>query len=85
MAPPDSCKAISPALLVAKMELTIVLLPFVALGGAWGMAKIKRAKKEAAIKQAMSGCLVQRGHNVIDWAKVDRKTRKPRAAPPAAA
>ena len=40
---------------------------------------------EAAIKQAMSGCLVQRGHNVIDWAKVDRKTRKPRAAPPAAA
>lgn len=70
---------------MAVASATIVLLPFVALGGAWGMAKIKRAKKEAAIKQAMSGCLVQRGHNVIDWAKVDRKTRKPRTAPPAAA
>lgn len=69
----------------AVASATVVLLPFVALGGAWGMAKIKRARKEAAIKQAMSGCLVERGHKVIDWAKVDRKKRKPRAAPPAAA
>ena len=68
----------------AVASATVVLLPFVAFGGAWGMAKIKRAKKEAAIKQAMSGCLVQRGHTIIDWAKVDRKSRKPRAAPAAA-
>jgi hypothetical protein len=49
------------------------------------MAKIKRAKKESAIKQAMSGCLVERGHNVVDWAKVDRKSRKPRPRLAAAA
>jgi hypothetical protein len=70
---------------MAVASATIVLLPFVALGGAWGMAKIKRAKKESAIKQAMSGCLVERGHNVVDWAKVDRKSRKPRPKLAAAA
>lgn len=68
----------------AVASATVVLLPFVAIGGAWGMAKIKRARKEAAIKRAMSGCLVERGHKVIDWAKVDRKKRKP-PAPAAAA
>ena len=61
---------------MAIASATVVLLPFVAIGGAFGMAKMKRAKKEKAIKRAMGGCLAERGHNVIDWAKVDRKTRK---------
>jgi hypothetical protein len=61
---------------MAVASATIVLLPFVALGGAWGMAKMKRTKKENAVKRAMSGCLAERGHQVVDWAKVDKKSRK---------
>lgn len=69
---------------MAIASATVVLLPFVAIGGAFGMAKMKRAKKENAIKRAMSGCLAERGHKVVDWAKVDRKTRKAAARPAAA-
>lgn len=48
---------------------TIVALPFVALAGAWGMAKAKRARKEKAVKAAISGCLGERGYVVADWSK----------------
>jgi hypothetical protein len=68
---------------MAIASATVVLLPFVAIGGAFGMAKMKRAKKENAIKRAMNGCLAERGHTVIDWARVDRKN--PKAASPALA
>ncbi len=57
----------------ALASATVVLLPFVALGGAWGMAKMKRAKKEKAIKTAMAGCLQERGHAVTGWEKTGRK------------
>ena len=60
----------------ALASATIVLLPFVALGGAWGMAKMKRAKKENAIKAAMSGCLKERGHEVAGWEKTGRKVTR---------
>lgn len=60
----------------ALASATVVLLPFVALGGAWGMAKMKRAKKERAIKSAMAGCLQERGHQVAGWEKTGRKLPK---------
>ncbi len=60
----------------ALASATVVLLPFVALGGAWGMAKMKRAKKEKAIKTAMAGCLQERGHQVAGWEKTGRKVPK---------
>jgi len=63
----------------AVASATIVLIPFVALGGAFGMAKMKRAKKENAIKAAMAGCLKERGHEVARWEKVDKKARRARA------
>lgn len=65
---------------MAVASATIVLLPFVALGGAWGMAKMKRAKKEHAIKTAMTGCLRDRGHEVTSWAKAASKARTAGAA-----
>lgn len=37
---------------------------------------MKRAKKENALKQAMGGCLAERGHTVVTWNKADRKNRK---------
>ena len=51
----------------------MVLLPFAIVGGAWGMAKIKRAKKERAIKTAMTGCLQQRGYQVAGWSRAAKK------------
>lgn len=55
---------------LAAASATIVLLPFAILGGAWGMSRAKRAKKERAVKVAMEGCLSERGYTVIGWSKV---------------
>ena len=54
---------------LAAAGATIVLLPFAILGGAWGMSRAKRAKKENAIKAAISGCLQERGYSVAGWSK----------------
>jgi hypothetical protein len=67
---------------VAAASATVVLLPFAIVGGAWGMAKMKRAKKEAAIKQVIGGCLQERGYSVAGWERAP-KTRV--ASAPAAA
>ena len=55
---------------LAAASATVVLLPFAVIGGAWGMAKMKRAKKEAAIKNVISGCLQERGYSVASWEMV---------------
>lgn len=57
---------------LAAASATIVLLPFAILGGAWGMSRMKRAKKEAAIKTAMEGCLAERGYTVAGWTKAPK-------------
>ncbi|WP_310467909.1 hypothetical protein [Sphingomonas sp.] len=57
---------------LAVVAATVVLLPFAAVGGAVGMAKMKRAKKEKAIKAKMSGCLAERGFVVASWAKMSK-------------
>ncbi|MEO5972307.1 MAG: hypothetical protein ABIP91_02970 [Sphingomicrobium sp.] len=57
---------------LAVASATIVLLPFAAIGGAIGMAKMKRAKKEKAIKTAMAGCLRERGYAVDGWTKMSK-------------
>ena len=58
---------------LAAASATIVLLPFAVLGGAWGMARMKRAKKEQAIRTALEGCLHEQGYEVADWAKAAKK------------
>jgi hypothetical protein len=60
---------------LAVASATIVLLPFAVVGGAVGMAKLKRAKKEKAIKTAMNGCLHERGYDVSQWEKAPKKHR----------
>ena len=57
---------------LAVASATIVLLPFAIVGGAIGMAKMKRAKKEKAIKTAMAGCLKERGFMVEGWTKMTK-------------
>jgi hypothetical protein len=60
--------AIGPSMgALAAASATVVLLPFAVIGGAWGMAKMKRARKEAAIKNVLSGCLQERGYSVASW------------------
>lgn len=54
---------------VAVASATVVLLPFAVIGGAWGMSRMKRAKKERAIKMAMEGCLQERGFQVAGWSR----------------
>lgn len=58
---------------MAVAAATIVLLPFAMLGGAWGMSRMKRAKKERAVKTAMEGCLMERGYQVAGWSKAASK------------
>src|SRR3954470_15195179 len=62
----------------AIMGATIVALPFAIVGGAWGMAKIKRHKKEKAIQTALTGCLHDRGYDVARW---ERMPKRPATAP----
>ena len=70
---PASAAAVAGYSGLAVLGATIVLLPFVAIGGAVGMAKMKRAKKEKAIKTAMTGCLAERGYTVTSWEKVAKR------------
>ena len=65
---------------LAAASATIVLLPFAVLGGAWGMARMKRAKKEQAIKTVLGGCLQEQGYQVAEWAKAAQKKPSGRSA-----
>ena len=59
---------------LAVASATIVALPFVAVGGAWGLAKKKKNRKERAIQTATAGCLGERGYAVAGW-KPAKKAR----------
>lgn len=61
-----------PAVGMAVASATIVLLPFVAIGSAVGMSKMKRAKREKAIRIKMNGCLAERGYVVGEWVKAKK-------------
>ena len=56
----------------AVMSATVVLMPFAVVGGAIGMAKIKRKRKERAIQTAMAGCLRDRGYEVASWQRAPK-------------
>lgn len=57
---------------MAVMSATIVLMPVAVIGGAIGMAKIKRHNKEVAIQRVMTGCLREHGYEVASWQKTAR-------------
>jgi hypothetical protein len=64
----------------AVASATVVLLPFAVVGGAIGMAKMKRAKKEDAIKQVISGCLQERGYSVASWERAKKRSAAAKVA-----
>ena len=57
---------------MAVLSATMVLMPVAVIGGAVGMAKIKRSKKEKAIQRVMAGCLGDRGYVVASWQKAPK-------------
>jgi hypothetical protein len=61
----------------AAMAATVVLLPFAIVGGAWGVSKMKRAKKERAIKSALGGCMHERGYEVVGWSRSGSASKRP--------
>lgn len=67
---------------MAVAGATLVALPFVALGGAYGMAKARQKKKEKAIQTAIGGCLAQRGFEVGGWQRKGKVLPVTKAAQP---
>ncbi len=59
---------------MAVAGATLVALPFVAVAGAWGLAKAKKKKKEHAIQTATSGCLQEQGYTVAGWYQPTKKS-----------
>jgi hypothetical protein len=57
---------------MAVMSATLVLMPVAIIGGAVGMAKIKRHKKEMAIQRIMAGCLRDHGYEVATWQRTPK-------------
>ena len=57
---------------MAVATATVVLIPFAVIGGAVGMAKIKRHNKEVAVQRVMKGCLHDRGYQVASWRRAPR-------------
>lgn len=60
---------------MAVASATLVLMPVAIIGGAVGMAKIKRHKKEVAVQRAMAGCLRERGYEVQSWQKAAKRPK----------
>lgn len=60
---------------LAVASATVVALPFVAVAGAWKMAKAKKNKKERLMQQAAGGCLAERGYQVAGWEPVAKRAK----------
>lgn len=67
---------------MAVASATLVLMPVAVIGGAIGMAKIKRHKKEVAVQRVMSGCLHERGYEVQHWQKAPKPSKSEAVAAP---
>lgn len=51
----------------AAIGATIIAAPLALVGGAWGISKIKKTKKEKRIKAATADCLAKAGYSVDKW------------------
>lgn len=67
----------------AALGATIIAAPVALIGGAWGISKIKKTKKENRVKAATADCLAKAGYSVDKW-RVMRKSEVRALAPPPA-
>lgn len=71
---------------MAALGATIVAAPIAAVVGAWGISKIKKTKKERAIKAATAECLERAGYSVDRWRVMSKQeVRALPTVPPAEA
>lgn len=68
---------------MAAATATVILAPIAIVGGAWGVSKIKKTKKEKAIKAATADCMAQAGYAVDKWRVMSKQ--EVRALPAATA
>jgi hypothetical protein len=70
---------------MAAASATIILAPIAAIGGAWGISKIKKTKKERSIKAATAECMAKSGYSVDKWRVMSKQEVRalPKAAAPA--
>lgn len=57
----------------AALGATMIAAPIGLIGGAWGISKIKKNKKEKAIKLATTECIKAAGYDVADWRVMSKK------------
>lgn len=62
----------------------LAVVPVFGLAGAWGLSKIKKTKKERAIKEATAHCLTEAGYRVDGWRVMSKKEVRAIAAAGAA-
>lgn len=58
---------------MAALGATIIAAPIAAIGGAWGISKVKKSKKERAIKSATAECLAKSGYAVEGWRVMSKR------------
>lgn len=51
----------------------IAVVPVFGLAGAWGISKIKKNKRERAIKSAMATCMAESGNSVDKWRVMSKR------------
>lgn len=61
---------------MAAAGAVLAVAPVTAIFGAWGVAKMKRSKKEKAIKAAMAQCLAQGGYQIAGWDALSKRQAK---------
>jgi hypothetical protein len=71
---------------MAAATATVILAPIAIVGGAWGVSKIKKTKKEKAIKAATAECMAKSGYAVDKWRVMSKQEVRalPVATAPAA-
>ena len=57
----------------AAAAAALMVLPVAGLAVAWGISKIKKTKKERAIKSALAECLSEGGYTVDDWRVMSKR------------
>lgn len=68
----------------AAAAAMVVVAPIAAIGGAWGISKIKKNKKERTVKAVMNDCLTKSGYSVAGWRVMSKREARALAAKPAA-
>ena len=57
----------------AAGAMMIAAVPVLGIAGAWGYSKIRKTKKEKAVKTATAECLARSGYDVAEWRVMSKR------------